>query len=147
MKTRLTVTALFATLIAGNAFAHTHAPETWVTIDSDAPLHATLMPTVSVDATMATSATNPATMRIADVAPLAVTLLPTVHVTARAADELATTLLPTVRVTPTSDSSWSDGATDIADADAAAADLAVVDDEALDSHEPRSGLRVRTMPR
>ena len=38
MKTRFAVTAVLATLIAGNAFAHTNAFETTrITIDSDAP--------------------------------------------------------------------------------------------------------------
>ena len=105
------------------------------------------MPTVSVDATPATSESNPATMRVAATAPLAVTLLPTVHVTARSAEELATTLLPTVRVTPTSDSSWRDGSVDIAAAEATNVELPVIDDEVVDAQAQPFGLRVRTMPR
>lgn len=52
-----------------------------MSVDQDAPLRVTLMPTLSVFASTA----NPdhGVMRAATTAPLAATLLPTVHVTAR----------------------------------------------------------------
>ena len=103
MKTRiLLIVATLATLIAGSATANTHEAG-WsesMTVDAVEPVRATLLPVVSIDATQATSESNPATMRVADTAPIEVTLLPTVRITARMRQELATTLLPTVRVTP-----------------------------------------------
>ena len=139
MKIRL-MTATLATLIAGSAFARSPI-EVAMIVDNDAPIAATLMPTVSVDATPATSDTNPATMRIADTAPVAITLMPTVHVFARGDDVLATTTLPTVRVTPTREDMES----------VAAADDEIVALPAIDQEPARAehsfGLRARTMPR
>ena len=133
--------AIAALIGSGIATAHNVDAEeaaAQATIDARAPLSATLLPTVSVDATPATSESNPATMRIADTAPLRVTLLPTVYVTARAQREETAVLLPTVRVTPTS-------APDaIADADEAMPELPAIEEAA---REPSMVSRARTMPR
>src|SRR5678815_393760 len=94
MKTRMSVIgATLATLFAASAFASTPAMDAAVsmTVDAGAPIRATLLPTVKLEATQATSEANPAKMSIADTAPLEVTLLPTVRVTARE-PALATTL-------------------------------------------------------
>ncbi len=103
MKTRTSlIAATLATLIAGNAFANTHGEDavSTMTVDSTAPIRATLLPTVSIDATSATSESNPARMRVAETQPIEVTLLPTVRVTAYTLNEVAAVLLPTIRVTP-----------------------------------------------
>jgi hypothetical protein len=139
MKIRL-MTATLATLIAGSAFARSPIEVTMI-VDNDAPIAATLMPTVSVDATPATSETNPATMRIADTAPVAITLMPTVHVTAHSQDALATTMLPTVRVTPTREDMEA-----LAEADDEIVALPAIDQEPA-RVEHSFGLRARTMPR
>ena len=148
MKTRTSLIAMtLATLIAGNAFANTHGEDavSTMTVDSAQPIRATLLPTVSIDATPATSESNPARMRVAETAPIEVTLLPTVHVTAHAKEALAVTLLPTVRVTPTSAASA--GADPIAEVDDFASDLPAIDDAAPATIEQPLGLRARAMPR
>jgi hypothetical protein len=100
MKTQsLMIATTLATLIATSAFAAAQDVDTSISVDGTAPIRATLLPLVSIDATQATSESNPAAMRIADTAPIEVTLLPTVHVTARLNPEVAAILLPTVRVT------------------------------------------------
>jgi hypothetical protein len=147
MKTRTSlIAATLATLIAGNAFANTHGEDavSTMTIDSAAPIRATLLPTVSIDATPATSESNPATMRIADTAPVEVTLLPTVHVSARTLREVAV-LLPTVRVTP--DSAAIADADGIVEADGFATTLPAIDDTAPATDAQPFGLRARAMPR
>lgn len=146
MKTRTSLIAMtLATLIAGNAFANTHGEDavTTMTVDSTAPIRATLMPTVSIDATQATSESNPARMRVADTEPVEVTLLPTVRVTTRALSEVAAVLLPTVRVTPESAAVAGDS---IVEADYAAP-LPAIDDDTPAAIEQPFGLRTRTMPR
>lgn len=146
MKMQMTVIgAALATLFAASAFARDDAAST-MTVDSNAPIRATLLPTVSIDATPATSATNPATMRIADTAAMEVTLLPTVHVRAPASPELAVTLLPTVRVTASSGASsrLSEPVTDVEDV---AQDLRIEGDESPATIARPFGLRTRTMPR
>lgn len=148
MKTRtLLIVATLATLIAGNAFANTAAHDAFqtMTVDAVAPMRATLLPLVSIDATPATSESNPARMRVAETAPIEVTLLPTVHVTAHAKEALAVTLLPTVRVTPTSAASA--GADPIAEVDDFASDLPAIDDAVPATIEQPLGLRARAMPR
>jgi hypothetical protein len=148
MKTRMSlIGATLATLFAANALASTHATDAVVsmTIEDAAPIRATLLPTVTLEATPATSESNPATMRIADTEPLEVVLLPTVHVTARQ-PALATTLLPTVRVTPASTAVLE--SMEIADNDGASGDLPVIDDESPpNALEQPLGLRARAMPR
>jgi hypothetical protein len=153
MKTRMSAARMsvagvtLATLFAANAFASTHATDAAVsmTVEDSAPIRATLLPTVSLDATPATSESNPATMRIADTAPLEVVLLPTVHVTARQ-PALATTLLPTVRVTPESTAVLE--SMEIADNDGTSGDLPLIDDESpSNAVEQPLGLRARAMPR
>jgi len=147
MKTRMSVIgATLATLFAASAFASTPATDAAVsmTIDEAAPIRATLLPTVTLEATPATSETNPAKMTIADTAPLEVTLLPTVHVTAKQQATLATTLLPTVRVTP--------GTTALLESmgvaeRAAAAALPVIDDASPSTTIEPLGLRAHAMPR
>ncbi|HSS07735.1 MAG TPA: hypothetical protein VLK83_11440 [Rhodanobacteraceae bacterium] len=152
MKTRtLLIVATLATLIAGSATANTHEAG-WsesMTVDAVEPVRATLLPVVSIDATQATSESNPATMRVADTAPIEVTLLPTVRITARMRQELATTLLPTVRVTPDSATIESSTiASDvIAEADGFASDLPVIDDKSPSTVEQPLSLRARAMPR
>ena len=130
MKTRtLLIVATLATLIAGTAFANTAAHDAFqtMTVDAVAPMRATLLPLVSIDATPATSESNPARMRVAETAPIEVTLL------------------PTVRVTPTSAASA--GADPIAEVDGFASDLPVIDDAAPATIEQPLGLRARAMPR
>ena len=148
MKTRMSVIgATLATLIAGSAFASTHATDAAVsmTVDEGAPIRAILLPTVTLEATRATSDANPATMSIADTAPLEVTLLPTVHVTARRQPELATTWLPTVRVTPESTALLE--SMELVESDGGS-DLPVIDDATPSTTvEQPLGLRVRSMPR
>jgi len=144
MKTRsMLIAATLATLFAGSAFANAQEATQSMTVDNAAPIRATLLPVVSLDATSATSDSNPARMRIADTAPIEVTLLPTVHVTARAIPELATTLLPTIYVT----ASVSSESETIAGTDDAAMDLPVIDDEPASTDRQPLGLRARTMPR
>ena len=146
MKARL-VTIATLLLIAGGAFAKTVAePTVTMTVDDAAPIRATLLPEVSVDATPATSDANPATMRVANTEPLQITLLPTVHVTARGTSELAIVELPTVRVTAQAGTALE--SMEIAQADDALPALPVIDDETptLDTAAPL-GLRARTMPR
>jgi hypothetical protein len=144
MKTRsMLIAATLATLFAGSALANAQDASQSMTVDTTAPIRATLLPMVSLDATSATSDSNPARMRVADTAPIEVTLLPTVHVTARLNPELATTLLPTIYVTA-SVSSESDA---IAGADNASMDLPVIDDESASTDRQPLGLRARTMPR
>jgi hypothetical protein len=144
MKTRsMLIAATLATLFAGSAFANAQEATQSMTVDNAAPIRATLLPIVSLDATSATSDSNPARMRIADTAPIEVTLLPTVHVTARANPQLATTLLPTIYVT----ASASSESETIAGADAAAMDLPVIDDEPASTRRQPLGLRARAMPR
>jgi len=146
MKTRMSVIgATLATLFAASAFASTHATEAAVsmTVDEGAPIRATLLPTVTLEATQATSEANPAKMTIADTAPLEVTLLPTVHVTVLE-PALATTLLPTVRVTPESTALLE--SMEIAESDASDA-LPVIDDATPSTTVEPLGLRARSMPR
>ena len=144
MKTRTSMIAMtLATLIAGNAFANARAAEATVsmTVDTNAPLQATLLPTVSIETSSVGSTPR---MTVADTAPISVTLLPTVHVTARTNNELAMTLLPTIRVTPGS-AATIDGDV-IADAEAAASNLPAIDEQTLSDQQPL-GLRARAMPR
>jgi len=147
MKTRMSVIgATLATLFAASAFASTPAMDAAVsmTVDAGAPIRATLLPTVKLDATQATNDANPAKMSIADTAPLEVTLLPTVRVTARE-PALATTLLPTVRVTPESTALLE--SMEIAEHEAGDA-LPVIDDALPSTTVERPlGLRARAMPR
>jgi hypothetical protein len=146
MKTRMSVIgATLATLFAASAFASTHATDAAVsmTVDEAAPIRATLLPTVTLEATQATSEANPAKMSIADTAPLEVTLLPTVHVTLKR-PELATTLLPTVRVTPESTALLE--SMEIADGSAGDA-LPVIDDASPSTVEQPHGFRASSMPR
>jgi hypothetical protein len=146
MKTRMSVIgATLATLFAASALASTHATDAAVsmTVDEGAPIRATLLPTVTLEATQATSEANPAKMSIADVAPLEVTLLPTVRVTAKRQPELATTLLPAVRVTPESTALLE--SMEIADSDAGDA-LPVIDASPWTAEPPR-GFRASSMPR
>ena len=148
MKARISIIgATLATLFATSAFATAPADAlSTMTVDSDAPIRATLLPTVSIDATQSTSATNPARMRVADTAPFEVTLLPTVHVKAPANPELAVTLLPTVYVTAASESA-STLPEPVADVEDAARDVRAGEDETpWDARQP-FGLRVHTMPR
>jgi hypothetical protein len=83
-----------AALVAAQANAANDAVT--FTVDTQAPLHATLMPTVTITADSARPFADPR-MSVADVEPLSVTLLPTVHVSAHAS-ELAVTELPTIHV-------------------------------------------------
>jgi hypothetical protein len=142
-----------AIVFAGSAFATVNADDALdaqakTTVDARAPIRATLMPTVSIDADASTSDANPATMRIADTAPLQVTLMPTIYVTARGRSEkLAVTMLPTVRVTAQT-GSWQapiESAT-IADVENAVLDLPAVDDAASGTDHGLV-LRAHTMPR
>jgi hypothetical protein len=146
MKTRMSVIgATLATLFAASAFASTHAMDAAVsmTVDNAAPIRATLLPVVTIEATQATSESNPATMRVADTEPLEIVLLPTVHVTAQK-PALATTLLPTVRVTPASTALLE--SMEIAENEAGN-ELPVIDDESPSTIEQPLGLRARAMPR
>ena len=148
MKTRTSLIAMtLATLIAGHAFANTHGEDavSTMTVDSAQPIRATLLPTVSIDATQATSESNPARMRVAETEPVEVTLMPTVRVTARALSEVATTLLPTVHVTPYSAAVA--GADPIVETDDFSAKLPAIDDDTPAALEQPFGLRARTMPR
>jgi len=153
MKYRMSVTsAAMAIVFASSAFATVNADDALdaqgVTVQSRAPIRATLMPTVSIDADASTSDANPATMRIADTAPLQVTLLPTIYVSARAhSEKLAVTMLPTVRVTAQI-GSWQapiESAT-IADVESAVLDLPAVDDSSAGGDHGLA-LRAHTMPR
>jgi hypothetical protein len=142
MKNRTSlIAATLASLFAGSAFASS-GDATSMTIDTNAPLRATLLPTVSIDADATTSESNPVRMRIADAAPLEVTLLPTVHVTARANRDLAVTWLPAVRVTPSSPQNE-----EIADASDFAPHLPLIDDAAPAKNERPLGLQTNAMPR
>ena len=146
MKTRTSLIAMtLATLIAGNAFANTHGEDavSTMTVDSAQPIRATLLPTVSIDATQATSESNPARMRVAAGEPVEVTLLPTVRVTAHVLDEVAAVLLPTVRVTPDSAAAAGDS---VVEADFATR-LPAIDDDTPAAIDQPFGLRTRTMPR
>ncbi len=148
MKTHMYVIgATLATLFAASAFASTRAMDAAVsmTVDDVAPIRATLLPTVTLEATSATSESNPAVMHVADTAPLEIVLLPTVHVTARQPATLATTLLPTVHVTPASTAMLE--ASEIVGNDTGD-DLPVIDDASpATTIEPPAGLRARSMPR
>jgi hypothetical protein len=143
MKTQMLIAATLATLFAGSALANALDATQSMTVDDTAPIRATLMPIVSLDATPATSESNPAKMRIADTAPLEVTLLPTVHVTARSNPQLAVTLLPTIYVTASASSVAGQA---IAEAHDATTGLPVIDETAATKKQPLS-LRARTMPR
>ena len=99
---------------------------------------------MTLEATQATSDSNPAKMTIAGTAPLEVTLLPTVRVTAKRAPTLATTWLPTVRVTPEPTALLE--SMEIAESDAADA-LPVIDDASPSTTSEPLGLRARAMPR
>lgn len=148
MKTRTSlIAATLATLIAGNAFANTHGEDavSTMTVDSTAPIRATLLPTVSIDATSATSESNPARMRVAETQPIEVTLLPTVRVTAYTLNEVAAVLLPTIRVTPGS-AATANGDT-IVESDGFATKLPEIDDDTPAAIEQPFGLRARAMPR
>jgi hypothetical protein len=148
MKTRPSIIgATLAILFAGNACATAHAADaaSSMTVDNNAPVRALLLPTVSIDATSATSASNPARMRIANTAPVEVTLLPTVRVVAHGSPELAVTLLPTVRVTAGGSASLESEA--IAERRDFAPVRSVDDDASPSAFEQPLGLRVRTMPR
>jgi hypothetical protein len=133
------IAVTLATLFAGNAFANTHGEDavTSMTVDTAAPIRATLLPTVSVDAD------RPDRLRIADTAPVEVTLLPTVHVTARETRDVAT-LLPTIRVTPQSSSVLDES---IADADDFASSVPAIEDASPAANPRPLGLRARAMPR
>ena len=145
MKARL-ITIATLLLFASSAFANTHSEvAVSMTVDDAAPIRATLLPVVSVDATPETSERNPATMRVADTEPLQVTLLPTVHVTARQAAEVAIVELPTVRVTASAGTALE--SMEIADTDAALPALPVIDDASPTVDTAPLGLRARTMPR
>ena len=144
MKTRLLIATTLATLFAGSALANASDATQSMTVDDAAPIRATLLPIVSLDATSATTDSNPAKMRVADTAPLEVTLLPTVHVTARTSPQLAVTLLPTIYVSASA-SSVADNT--IAESDDIATDLPVIDDESALTEKQPLGLRARTMPR
>ena len=155
MKNRMSViSAAMAIVFAGSALATANADDALdaqsvTTVESRAPLSATLMPTVSIDADASTSDANPATMRIADTAPLQVTLLPTVYVTAKAhSQEMAAVMLPTVRVTAQI-GSWQAPieSARIADSEDAVVDLPDVDDSSSSNSEQGLALRARTMPR
>ena len=143
MKIRTSlIAATLASLIAGSAFASSSNDAASMTVDAVAPLRATLLPTVSIDADATTSESNPPRVRIADVAPIEVTLMPTVHVTAPASRDLAVTWLPTVRVTPASSED-----DEIANASDIAPPLPLIDDTAPSNDEARLGWRARAMPR
>ncbi|HKE48099.1 MAG TPA: hypothetical protein VKB52_08535 [Rhodanobacteraceae bacterium] len=145
MKARL-ITIATLLLFAGSAFANTNSDAAvTMTVDDAAPIRATLLPQVSVDATSTTSERNPATMRVADTEPMQITLLPTVHVTARQAAEVAIVVLPTVRVTASAGTALE--SMEIADTDAALPALPVIDDASPTIDNAPPGLRARTMPR
>ena len=146
MKTRISlIGAALAILFAGGAYATTPA-DVSMTVDSGEPVRATLLPTVSLDATSSTSAANPATMRVADAEPLEITLLPTVHVNARTSPDLAVTLLPTVRVYASGQES-SIANDRVAEAKGAAADFPLVDDTSAWEVEQPIGLHHYATPR
>ena len=139
MKTRsLVIGATLATFFATSAFATAHADAlTTMTVDDNAPIRATLLPTVSIDGAQR--------MRVADTAPYEVTLLPTVHVKAAANPELAVTLLPTIYVTAESgDASLSEPVADVEDI---ARQIRAGDDESASEFKRPFGLRSHTMPR
>jgi len=149
MKNRLTMLRTAMTVVfAGSAFVAAHAAEVspTMTVDTQAPLHATLLPTVSIDADSTTSASNPAKMRVANSAPLSVTLLPTVHVSARSNPELAIVTLPTVRVTASIESAQA-SAERVVSAEEAGLDVPLVDDELSSNVADSLAMRARTMPR
>jgi len=91
---RTTIALTLAAFAATQAQAAQNAAT--MTVDDTAPLHATLLPTVSITGDSANPYAEPR-MRVATTAPLAVTLLPTVHVNA-STPELAAVTLPAVRV-------------------------------------------------
>jgi len=140
MKTRsLVIGATLATFFATSAFATAHAGAvTTMTVDDNAPVRATLLPTVSIDETQR--------MRVADTAPYEVTLLPTVHVKAAASPELAVTLLPTVYVTAES-ADASALSEPVADLEDSARQIQAGDDESPWEVNRPFGLRAHTMPR
>jgi hypothetical protein len=147
MKTRISIVGVtLATLFVTSAFATAQDASSMMSVESNAPVRATLLPTVSIDATQATSATNPARMRVADTAPHEVTLLPTVHVRALSSSSLAVTLLPTVYVTAQSDTAGA-SSEPVADVESGAEGLRIDDIASPSSFEPSLGLRTRTMPR
>jgi hypothetical protein len=140
MKTRtLVIGTALATFFATSAFATARADAlTMMTVDSTAPVRATLLPTVSIDAAQR--------MRVADTAPYEVTLLPTVHVKAAANPEFAVTLLPTVYVTAEREdaSTLSEPVADVGDI---ARQIRSGDDESPWEVKRPFGLRAHTMPR
>ena len=140
MKTRsLVIGATLATFFATSAFAMAHADAlTTMTVDNNAPIRATLLPTVSVDATQR--------MRVADTAPYEVTLLPTVHVKAPANPKLAVTWLPTVYVTAESEDA-SPLSEPVAKVEDSARKNPAGDDESPWEVTRPFGLRSHTMPR
>lgn len=100
MNTRISFTRIATVAaLAGCTFVAVHAPRAQAgeqSVDTGAPLSATLLPQVTITGSMK----NPAADTLLSVAadkPLPVTLLPTVRVNARAAADM-TTLLPVVRV-------------------------------------------------
>ena len=146
MKNRLTMLRTAMTVVfAGSAFVAAHAAEVspTMTVDTQAPLHATLLPTVSIDADSTTSESNPAKMRVANSAPLPVTLLPTVHVSARSNPELAIVTLPTVRVTASIESAEVSAERVVE----TGFDVPLVDDESSSNVADSLSMRARTMPR
>ncbi len=116
MKTRTTISILAtAAAIVGCTFAVAQTPlanaaqaTSSMLVDARAPLHATLLPTITVTPPADTDAN--ASLRVADTAGLPVTLMPTVYVTARVSDFAA--LLPSVFAVAATDSTQpGDGAT------------------------------------
>lgn len=108
MKTRTTVSILAtAAAIVGCTFAIAQTPlasaaqaTSSMSVDARTPLHATLLPTITV--TASGLAETGASLSVADTAGLPVTLMPTVHVTARVSDFAA--LLPSVFAIAATDS-------------------------------------------
>jgi hypothetical protein len=103
MNTRISFTRIATVAaLAGCTFVAVHTPRAQagemdsMSIDGRAPLSATLLPQVTITASMKNPAADPL-LSVADAKPLPVTLLPTVRVSARAAANM-TTLLPVVRV-------------------------------------------------
>lgn len=137
--------AITGTLVAFAAASASAAAQdsTTMSVDARAPLHATLLPTVSVIA----DSTNPDAMitsRVDTSAALPVTLMPTVYVTARS-QKLAVTVLPTVRVFAQVEASTSEPIA-YAGAEPDATHLSLIEDEAAARDETKP-LRARVMPR
>ena len=91
---RRSICSTLALVLAGTAACATAAT---MSVDTRAPIQATLLPEVTVFASSAHPEAA-STMRVAATKPLSVTLLPTVHVNQRVSEELAMVTLPTVRV-------------------------------------------------